>query len=121
MRKKVFQYLSSLSVDNSKYTSQVFAKMISLETFRPFVSCNGQKFNRRVSCFCPLFGCKYLHVTLSAACLVFQSAVMLGPFLRALHSLSNSVKPWDLPLSWILLWACHWNVFSSGSSPFPSL
>jgi hypothetical protein len=31
---------------------------------------------------------------------------MIGPFLWVLHSLSNSVRPWDLPLSWILLWAC---------------
>jgi hypothetical protein len=30
--------------------------------------------------FCPLAGCKYLHLTLSAACWVFQSAVMVSPF-----------------------------------------
>jgi hypothetical protein len=46
---------------------------------------------------------------------------MIGPILWALHSLSNSVRPWDLPLSWIPLWACRWTFFSSGSSPFPSL
>jgi hypothetical protein len=74
-----------------------------------------------VSSFCPLVRCKYLHLTLSAACWVFRSAVMLGPFLWALHSLSNSVRPWDLPLSWISLWACGWTFFSSGSSPFPFL
>jgi hypothetical protein len=74
-----------------------------------------------VSCFSPLVGCKYLHLTLSAACWVFQRAVMLGPFLWVLHSLSNSVRPWDLPLSWISPWACHWTFYSSGSSPFPSL
>ena len=34
------------------------------------------------------------------------------------HGISNSVWPWVLPLSWILFWACHWNFFSSGSSPF---
>jgi hypothetical protein len=27
-----------------------------------------------------LVGCKYLHLTLAAACWVFQSEVMLGPF-----------------------------------------
>jgi hypothetical protein len=33
------------------------------------------------SCFCPLVGYKYLHLTLSAACRVFQREVMIGPFL----------------------------------------
>jgi hypothetical protein len=74
-----------------------------------------------VSSFCSLIGCKYLHLTLSAACWVFQRAVMVGPFLWVLHSLSDSVRSWGLPLSWIPLWACHWTFFSSGSSPFPSL
>jgi hypothetical protein len=46
---------------------------------------------------------------------------MLGPFLWVLHSLSNSVRPWDLPLRWIPLWARHWTFFSAGSSPFLSL
>jgi hypothetical protein len=32
-----------------------------------------------VSCFCPVVRCKYLHLTLSAACWVFQRAV--DPFL----------------------------------------
>jgi hypothetical protein len=74
-----------------------------------------------VSCFCPLVGYNYLPLTLSVACWVFWSAVMLGPFLWPLHSLSNSVRPWDLPLSWIPLWACCYTFVSSGSSPFPSL
>jgi hypothetical protein len=73
-----------------------------------------------VSCFCPLVGCKYLYLTLLAACWVFLSVVMIGPFLWALHSLGNSVRPCDLPLSWIPLWAWCWTFFSSGSSPFPS-
>jgi hypothetical protein len=72
-------------------------------------------------CFCPLVGCKYLRLILSVACWVFWSMVMLGPFLWVLHSLSNSIRPWDLPLSWIPLWACRWTLFSSGSSPFLSL
>jgi hypothetical protein len=59
-----------------------------------------------VSCFCPMVGCKYVHLILSAACWVFQRAVMLGPFLWILHSLSNSVGPSALPLSWIPLWVC---------------
>jgi hypothetical protein len=54
----------------------------------------------------------------SAACCIFQRAVMIGPFLWAIYSFSNSVRPWDLPLSWIPLWACHWTSFSSGFSPF---
>jgi hypothetical protein len=44
-----------------------------------------------VTSFCPLVGCKYLHLTHSAACWVFQRAVMMGPFLWACHSISNSV------------------------------
>ena len=71
-----------------------------------------------VSCFCPLVGCKYLHLTLSAACWVFQRAVMIDPFLWELHSLSNSVRPWDLHLSWISLWACCTTFFLSGSLHF---
>jgi hypothetical protein len=55
--------------------------------------------NKRVSCFCSLVGCKYKHVTLSGVSWVFQSAVMLGTLLWVFHSLSNSVRPWDLPLS----------------------
>ena len=74
-----------------------------------------------LSSFCPLAGCKHLHLTLSDACWVFQSAVMLGPFLWALHIFSNSVRPWDLRLSRIPLWACHWTFLSSVSSSYPSL
>jgi hypothetical protein len=74
-----------------------------------------------VSCFCPMVGCKYLHLTLWAAFWVFQRAVMIGLFLWAFHGPSNSIRPWELPLSWIPLWACHCTFFSSGSSPFPSL
>jgi hypothetical protein len=69
-----------------------------------------------VSSFCPLVGCKYLHLhSLSSAGWVFQRAVMICPFLGALLSLSNSFRPWGLPLNWILIWACHWTTFSSGS------
>jgi hypothetical protein len=74
-----------------------------------------------VNCFCLLVGCKYLFLTPSAACWVFWSVVMLGPFLWVLHSLSNSVRPWDLPLSWISLWTCLWTFFYSDSSSFPYL
>jgi hypothetical protein len=49
------------------------------------------------SCFCSLVGCKYVHLTLSAACWVFQREVTIDLFLWALHSLSNSVRPWDHP------------------------
>jgi hypothetical protein len=38
------------------------------------------------SCFCPLIGCKYLNLTLSAACWVSLSVVILGLFLWALHN-----------------------------------
>jgi hypothetical protein len=36
--------------------------------------------NSMVSSFCPLVGCKYLHMTLSAAGWVFRRAVMIGYF-----------------------------------------
>jgi hypothetical protein len=36
----------------------------------------------------------------------------IDPFLWVLYSLSNSVWPWDVPLSWIPLLACHWTFFS---------
>jgi hypothetical protein len=42
-----------------------------------------------VSCFSPLIGCKYLHLTLSTVCWVFQRAVMIDPFLWTLHSLGS--------------------------------
>jgi hypothetical protein len=46
-----------------------------------------------LSNFCPLVGCKYLHLTLSEICWVFWRAVMIGSFIWALHSLSNTVRP----------------------------
>jgi hypothetical protein len=52
-----------------------------------------------VGCFCPLVGHNYLSLPLSSACWVFRSAVMISPFMWVLHSLSNSARPWDLPLS----------------------
>jgi hypothetical protein len=59
-----------------------------------------------VSSFCSLVGCKYRH--LSASCWVFWRAVMIGLYLWALYSLSqsNSTRPWSLLLSWIPLWLC---------------
>ena len=74
-----------------------------------------------VSSFCPLVGCKYLYLTLSVACWVFWRAVMIGPFVWVLHSLINRVRPWGIPLSCSLLWACCWTFFSSVSSSFPSV
>jgi hypothetical protein len=41
--------------------------------------------------------------------------------LWVLHSLSSSVRLWNIPLSWIPIWACHWTFFSSGSSHFLSV
>ena len=60
-------------------------------------------------------------VWLLAPCWVFHRAVMIGPFLWVLYSLSNSVRPWGLHLSWVPLWVCCWISFSLGSSPFLSL
>jgi hypothetical protein len=64
-----------------------------------------------VTSFCPLVGCKHLHLTLTAACWVFQRTVTIGPFLWAHHSISNSARPWGLP----------WSSFSLVSSPLISL
>jgi hypothetical protein len=46
-----------------------------------------------LSCFCPLVGYKYQHLTLSAALWLFQRAVMLGPFFE---SFIASVIVWGL-------------------------
>jgi hypothetical protein len=47
-----------------------------LSFFQPFpISTTG------VTSFYPLVGCKYVHLTLSAACWVFQRAVIIGPCL----------------------------------------
>jgi hypothetical protein len=51
-----------------------------------------------VSSICPLVGCKYLHLTLLAACWVFQSVIMIGPFCE--HSIASVIvsglgnSPW---------------------------
>ena len=61
-------------------------------------------------------------IWLSAVCWGFWRVVISeGPFLWVLHSLSNSIRPWNLLLTRIPLWVCQWIFFSSGSSPFPSL
>jgi hypothetical protein len=44
-----------------------------------------------VSCFCPLVGCKYLHLTLSAACWVFQRQPWYIPFCD--HSIASIIVP----------------------------
>jgi hypothetical protein len=71
-----------------------------------------------VNSFCPLVGCKYLHLTLLTSCWVFWSTVMLGPFLWELNSISNIDRPWDLPLSWIPLWAVAGPFFPQAFLPF---
>ena len=71
-----------------------------------------------VSSFCPLIGFNYLHLILSAACWVFQRAVLIGLILWVLHRLSNSVRTRGLPLSLIPLWACHWTFFSQAPLHF---
>jgi hypothetical protein len=97
-----------------------------IETVVLLQGCNSPQFpsafpnsTTEVSCFCPLFGCKYLHLTLSAACWGFQNEVMLGLFLWVFHSFGNSVRSWDLPLIWIPLCSCFWTFFSSGPLHHP--
>ena len=53
-----------------------------------------------VHCFCPLVGCNAT-ASDSFSCLL------------GLPVCSNIVRPLDLPLSWIALWACCWTFFSS--------
>ena len=43
-----------------------------------------------LSSFCPLVGYKYLHLTLSAACWVFQRADMIGSFFCE-HSIASII------------------------------
>jgi hypothetical protein len=46
-------------------------------TGSPFSSCSFVFPNSTtgISCFCPLVGCKHLHLTLSAACWVFRGGM----------------------------------------------
>jgi hypothetical protein len=65
-----------------------------------------------VSILYPLVGCKYMHLTLSAACWVFQRTVMIGPFFV---SYLASVIVWGLGAS---LWArSHFGPLTG--PPFP--
>ena len=45
-----------------------------------------------------------------------QRTAMLGSCLYAQDSISNTIRPWSLPLSFIPIWASHWTSFHSGSS-----
>jgi hypothetical protein len=66
----------------------------------------------RVTSFYLVIGCKYLHLTLSAAWLVSLRAVMIVSLCEhSIHSLGNNVMPWGLPLIWIPFWACLWTSF----------
>ena len=60
-----------------------------------------------VSCFCPLSGCKYLHLTLSVACWAFRGAVVIDPF-------------WELSIASVIVsdlqifpWAGSWDYMCS--------
>jgi hypothetical protein len=65
-----------------------------LSFFQPFPNST-----TRVSCFCPLVGCKYLHLTLWTACWIFQSAVVIDPY-------------WELSIASVI-------VSGLGTSPWP--
>ena len=64
--------------------------------------------------FSQMFGCKYLHLSQSGDGRVNQRIAMLGSWLQAQDSISNSVNFWYPPL------ASHW-MASSVSAPFLSL
>ena len=61
------------------------------------------------------FGWVQISASDSFSCLLdLWRAVIIGPH----HSISNSVRPWGFPLSWMPMWACPWTSFSSSYSPF---
>jgi hypothetical protein len=77
----------------------------------------------------PLGSAAFVHwlgvnICIQVSCLLglwVWGAIMMVPLFWALNSFSNSVRPWNFPLSWILLWDTSWLSFPSGSSPFVSL
>jgi hypothetical protein len=77
-------------------------------------SIGGLVFHLTDDCEHPLMclpdtGIASYETTIPQFCWVIHRAVTIGTFLWVLHCLSNSVRPWDLPLSCIPLWACPWN------------
>ena len=64
---------------------------ILLSSFNPFPN-----FSIEVPCLSPMFVCKDLHLSQSAAGRASQRTDMLGSYLRAQHGISNSVRDWSL-------------------------
>jgi hypothetical protein len=53
----------------------------------------------------PMIGCKYLHLSQSAADGASQRTAMLVSCLQAQHGISNSVRIWYLCMGWLPRWA----------------
>jgi hypothetical protein len=68
-----------------------------------------------------MVGCKYLHLSHSAACSSSETTAVQGACLQAQHSISNTDRFWCLPTGLMPNWASHWIVFPSVSAPFLSL
>jgi hypothetical protein len=83
--------ISVVQVNWDCWTSYRVTLLLSF--FQPFPNLT-----TGVISFSQFVGCKYLHLTLSAACWVFQRSVRIGPILWGIYSLSNSVRPWEPPL-----------------------
>jgi hypothetical protein len=83
-----------------------------LSFFQPFLNST-----TGVPGFCP-----FVSASDSFSCLLgLSEGSHARLLLQAYHSVSNSVRPQGLLLSWIPIWTCHWTSFLSRSSPFLSL
>ena len=88
--------------ERSQESRSFYGVTLLLSSFQLFPSSTAG-----VSSFCPLVGCKYLHLTLSTACWASQRAAMLGSCLQSHHSISKSqaLEPpleLDPNLGWLL-------------------
>jgi hypothetical protein len=65
-----------------------------------------------------MVGCKYLHLSQSAAGRASQRTAMLASCLQIQYGINNNVRVWCLCMGWIPSWACHRMAFPSVSAPF---
>jgi hypothetical protein len=78
----------------------------------PSTSASSSLSTTEVPKFSPSIGCKYLHLSQSAIGRDSQKTAMLGSCLYANYYISNSVRPWSLPLRWIPRWSGYLSLFS---------
>ena len=67
-----------------------------------------------------MVGCKYLHLSQSAAGRASQRTAMPGSCLQAHQSISNCIRVWCPSMRWIPSWTGHWMAFPSVSLHFCS-